>query len=69
MNVEPTAKHIDEMAHQLIYYADQLKRVAAKMRETGDISYAAEAMNAIPNCVQNLRLDLLVMRPLREFEK
>lgn len=69
MNTEPTAEKIDEMARVMRQYADDLDRCAKKMRERGDLTYAAEAVNVVTNCFSNLRLDLMVVRPIREYER
>lgn len=69
INVEPTAEVIDTMAKQLRDFADELDRIARSMRDSGDITYAAEAMNNIQNIPMNLRTDLLVTRPIREYDK
>jgi hypothetical protein len=69
IDVEPTAEVIDRMANQLRDYAIDLDRTARSMRDSGDISYAGEAMNNIQNIGMNLRADLLVTRPIREYEK
>ncbi len=68
-DVESTAQIIDDMADNLIRASDDLKRLVLKMRENKDLTYAAEAINTITNCMQNLRLDLLVTRPLREYQQ
>ena len=67
MKGKSTADHIDNMVKIMEYSGDQLKRVALKMRETGDLSYSAEAINIVANTVTNLRLDLLISRPLRDL--
>jgi DNA-binding ferritin-like protein len=69
INVEPTAEAIDTMAERVQRYSDELTSIAKRMREKKDISYAAEATNAAVNMLQNLRLDLLVSRPIREYER
>ena len=69
INVEPTAEVIDSMAKQLRDNADELDRIARQMRDSGDITYATEAMNNIQNIGNNLRTDLLITRPIREYEK
>lgn len=69
MNVEPTAQIIDNMADNLIRYAADLKRLALRMRENKDLTYTSEAINTITNCILNLRLDLLITRPLREYQR
>ena len=69
IDVEPTAEVIDKMARQLRDNADELDRTARSMRDSGDITYAAEAMNCIQNIPMNIRTDLLITRPIREYEK
>jgi len=69
INVEPTAKVIDDMAEKLEYYARDLRIISKKMRKTNDLTYASEALNSITNCFNNLRLDLLATRPIRELSR
>ena len=69
MNVEPTAKIIDDMASILNRYAEKLRYDASRMRETGSFVYASEVLNDITNCFNNLRTDLMVTRPIREYER
>lgn len=68
-SVEPTAEIIDNMAITFFDYSEELKRISKKMRERNDLSYSQEAINSISNCILNLRMDLLVARPLREYER
>lgn len=67
VDVKPTAEAIMDMAKTLNHCALEMKRIADKMVEYEDITYASQAATAVSNCVSNLRLDLLVTRPLREF--
>lgn len=69
MNVEPTAEIIENIARTLRERANEFERLAGKMREKNDLTYAAEAMSEISNLIPSLRIDLLVTRPLREFER
>jgi len=69
INVEPTAEVIDNMAKRLTEISEELRRIATRMRERSDITYAGEAMNTISNMTNQLRLDLLITRPLRELLK
>lgn len=69
IDVEPTVTVILDMADTLNRYSRELKAIARKMETDGDISRASEALTCITNCVQNLRLDLLVTRPIREFDR
>jgi len=68
-NVEPTAEMVDKMAKELIYRSEKLKNLAHQMREKNDLTYASEVAMEIVNLMSNLRLDLMVTRPLRETMK
>lgn len=68
-NVEPTAEVIDNMVEELIYRAERLSSIAVKLRESSNFEYVAEAIQEITNTNSNLRLDLLITRPLRETMK
>ena len=68
MDVEPTAETIDAAAKRFRQTADALDRIAARMRDKNDITYAAEALSEMLNTLQNARLDLLVTRPIRAFQ-
>ena len=67
INVEPTVEVINEMADKLEYYAGGLRQIANLITKYKDLSYAADAIQAIKNMNSNLRTDLLVTRPLREY--
>ena len=67
INVEPTAEVIDSMADRLELEAESLQRISKNMRERNDLSYAAEAVGLVANLMAQLRLDLLVTRPVREL--
>ena len=67
--VEPTAMKIDDIAITLRKYSTDCERIAKKMRETKDLSYAGEILNLVFNLLMNLRLDLMVTRPIRSLEK
>lgn len=69
IEVEPTAEVIDGAAEVLEHTAKNLRARAAKMRSDGDITHASEAVNALANIWANVRLDLLVTRPLRAAMK
>lgn len=68
-DVTPTAEIIDTMANTMRYYADEMDRIAARMRQNDDLDYAADAMTAVSNMHTNLRLDLLVVRPMRAIRR
>ena len=65
IDVEPTAQVIDTAAERFRQTAEELNRLASRMRERNDLTYASEAMMAIINTMQNCRMDLLVTRPIR----
>ena len=69
IDVTATAEVIEEMANNMEHYAAELRRHATKMRERNEITYAAEAIATVSNAFHNLRLDLLVVRPIREFQR
>lgn len=69
IDVTPTLETMENMSKTLRYYADKLDRTAERMRTSKDLSYAGEAMGDISNCIANLRLDLLVTRPLRAYQE
>ncbi|QCT95390.1 hypothetical protein FEV13_00095 (plasmid) [Stutzerimonas degradans] len=67
INVEPTAKVIDDIAEELELKVRELRRIAAELRETGNFDYTGEAAATVATLTRNMRLDLLVMRPLRQL--
>ena len=69
VDVSSTAEAIHNMAQILSDYSMQVSRIATKMEETKDISYAGEALNCVANCISNLRIDLLATRPVRAYDR
>jgi hypothetical protein len=69
MDVEPTVEIIKKMSQTMRQYADDLDRIADRVLETKDLTYSSEALNAISNCMGNLRIDLLATRPMRAFQR
>ena len=69
MNVEPTAAIVEDIADTMERYAKEMRHIAGTIRETGDLSRASEAMSAFQNMIGNCRLDLLVVRPIREIQR
>jgi hypothetical protein len=69
MDIEPTASAIESIADRLNDAAIEIHGIAEQMREHNDIACASEAMSAVLNAIGNLRLDLLVTRPIREFQR
>jgi len=66
---KPTEEVIRKMAKQLEYSTIAINRIADKLAASGDLSYAAEAIQEVVNLIMDLRLDLLITRPIREYEK
>jgi hypothetical protein len=69
MNVKPTVELIRESTIRMRQYANELERLAKNMEDGNDLSLASEALSIISNCFSNIRLDLFVTRPLREYER
>jgi hypothetical protein len=68
INVEPTAEIIDAAANTALALSKSLERIAKLMRDKNDISFASEAAQEVATSMTNFRLDLLVARPLREYQ-
>ena len=62
-------EHIRDMARIMKGYAFSLERLADKMEKEQDITYSSEALNAVSNCVMNLRMDLLSSRTIRVLQR
>ena len=69
INVESTAQSIDEMASTIERFAASIRNQAKRMREEKDISIAADVANNVTGMLTNIRLDLLITRPLREMRR
>lgn len=68
INVESTAIAIDRAAIVAADLSKDLNRIAESMRKSGDLSYATEVVSAIMNSMSKFRLDLMIIRPIREYE-
>ena len=67
MDFLPTAEVIREMAEVYRSRAEELDELAEDLVAREDFSYAAAALMLVSSTSFNLRLDLLVTRPLREL--
>ena len=67
IDVQPTAEAIKKMAETLRAAALQLDGIAERTLARGDFECVGDAASCVANLLPNLRLDLLVVRPLREF--
>jgi tRNA(Ser,Leu) C12 N-acetylase TAN1 len=68
IDLKPTAEAMENAANRMRQSADELDRLAARMQERGDLSYASVGINVIVNCLSNCRLDLFVTRPIRALQ-
>ena len=64
-HVKETADAIDAAADRVADASAALRRTAKRMRESGDLSYAGEAVYVVAQLPMQCRLDLFVIRPLR----
>lgn len=69
LDTKMTVKTILEMSDKLQSYSDQVRRLAAELEDTGDFTVCSEVVNLLINMQGNLRLDLMVSRPIREFQR
>lgn len=67
IDVAPTAEAIRQMAENLRHAATQLDAIADRTLVEGNFERVGEAATCVANLLPALRLDLLVVRPLREF--
>ena len=67
-DVKPTVEVIRKMAKTFRQEADELDSIANQMEDSGDITYAGEALNVYRNLGANVRIDLLLSRPIRAYE-
>lgn len=68
LDVEPIAKAIDDLAEDLQRRADALRAHANSLRETGDMDEVSSALTVAVSTA-NMRLDLLVRRPIRQMTR
>ncbi len=68
-HVKETADAIEAAADRMQDAANCVRRIAARMRETKDLTYAGEAVSHIAQLPMQCRLDLFVIRPLRALNQ
>jgi len=68
MNIESTVDIILDAAQVFENKARYLRSVANELNKTKDLSLCGEAIRTITS-LQDIRLDLLVNRPIRELER
>lgn len=64
-HVAETCAAIDAAADRMSDAATELRRIAARMKQTRDLTYAGEAISVVAQLPGQCRLDLFVIRPLR----
>jgi len=69
MNVKPVTEVIREAAETMHSYSERMNKLADDIESSGDLSSCGEALNMISNMLANIRMDLFVTRPIREYEK
>lgn len=67
IDVEPTVEAIRKMAENLRVAALQLDAIAEHTLADGNFERVGDAANCVANLMPNLRLDLLIVRPLRQY--
>lgn len=69
IKIDSTAEAIEEMAEVMQRAASDMAYVATRMRATGDVEKVLDALNILRSLNANLRTDLLIARPMREYQK
>ena len=64
-HVKETADALDAAADRMTGAAEEVRRIAKRMRLSGDLTYAGEAVSVVAQLPAQCRLDLFVIRPLR----
>lgn len=69
MNTGPTIDIMNQMAETLENAAKSIRQQAKELSQSGDFSIAGDALNTVKNTFSNMRIDLLVTRPIREYQR
>lgn len=69
MNTNPTMEIMLQAVYHLRRTAEEIEQKAHLLEETGDFSVVGEAINEFSNLFNNVRFDLFVNRPVREYER
>lgn len=69
MNTDMTVKAIEEMALILDDYKRIAEEAAKELNDTGDWGVCSDLLGRLAGLHSNLRLDLLIIRPIRELER
>ncbi len=67
IDVKPTSEAIRQMSEKLRHAAQQLDAIADRTEASGSFEHVSDAASCVANLMPNLRLDLLIVRPLRQF--
>lgn len=65
--MKSVVEHIRTMSGRLVYYSNELDKIASDLEKDPDPMLAAQALNSIGNCISNLKMDILVTRIVREL--
>ncbi len=65
MNLQPTLEIIDAMIEHTQELVKELQRERQQIAQSKDIEQVSSVVNTVVNYISNLRLDLLVARPVR----
>lgn len=69
IDIEPTIKVISHISNTLRNFANDIDSISETIIKTKDLSRTADVLISVANCFTDLRLDLLVTRPFREYKK
>jgi hypothetical protein len=69
MKTDMTSKHIRGIAEIFRRYAQKFEDAANELDETADFEICVELLHSVANLTGSLRLDLLLARPLREYQR
>ena len=69
VDVAPTTEVLRNMAAALRKCAEEIDGYAALIEKEGDFERVSEAVSSVTSLIPNLRLDLLVVRPVRELNR
>ena len=68
VDVTSTVETLNDIAQKLSDYSNDVRREAQNLKETGDLLIAGEVVNLLMNMQNNLGIDLLARRPVREYQ-
>lgn len=69
VDVQPVVGSINDMADVLVESAKELRNLAERMKNSGDLQYLAEVGSLLNNLFPALRFDQLLARTVRAYQK